>query len=63
MSPCVAVWPHADAVTVAPTWHQAALPTINEIFQTFRMRNLAVTICLMIAVLLEGWVSLCKKEL
>jgi hypothetical protein len=52
MSFCVAVCPYVDAVTVATTLHQAALPTIKESCQTFRMRNLTTTICLMIAVLL-----------
>jgi hypothetical protein len=41
-----------DAVAVATRLHQAALPTINELCQTSRMRNLTATICLIIAVLL-----------
>ena len=50
MSFCVAVCPYVDAVTVATTLHQAALPTINELCQTFCMKRLTTTICLTISV-------------
>jgi hypothetical protein len=49
-----------DAVTVATTLHQAALPTINKLCQTPRIKNLSASICLSV-VLLFGCTGVCKS--